>query len=217
MPDANNFTIGIMALIAQHEREAISTRTREALAVVRERIKVTGQEKHPNIKRLGEPERGRGAAARPGQAQAGLQARDRRQPVQRPGPRQRPGAHPRRASGRGDRQRQRPGEGPQRAPGPHPAGRPVDGAERDQRDREERVMSEDEKVSLEFVSRQLDRVLGEMRVIQRDMEMLIRIVTRLDHTVDAVREDIRTLWLGRGQQAAEERQDDDDDPDRDLD
>ena len=53
-------------------------------------------------------------------------------------------------------------------------------------------MSEDEKVSLEFVSRQLDRVLGEMRVIQRDMEMLIRIVTRLDHTVDAVREDIRT-------------------------
>jgi hypothetical protein len=59
-------------------------------------------------------------------------------------------------------------------------------------------MSEDEKVSLEFVSRQLDRVLGEMRVIQRDMEMLIRIVTRLDHTVDAVREDIRTLWLGQG-------------------
>ena len=56
-----------------------------------------------------------------------------------------------------------------------------------------------------------------MRVIQRDMEMLIRIVTRLDHTVDAVREDIRTLWLGRGQQAAEERQDDDNDPDRDLD
>jgi hypothetical protein len=78
-------------------------------------------------------------------------------------------------------------------------------------------MTEDEKVSLEFVSRQLDRVLGEMRVIQRDMEMLIRIVTRLDHTVDAVREDIRTLWLGRGQQAAEERQDDDNDPDRDLD
>jgi DNA invertase Pin-like site-specific DNA recombinase len=60
MPDANNFTIGIMALIAQHEREAISTRTREALAVVRERIKVTGQEKHPNIKRLGNPN---GAAA----------------------------------------------------------------------------------------------------------------------------------------------------------
>jgi hypothetical protein len=82
-------------------------------------------------------------------------------------------------------------------------------------------MSEDEKVSLEFVSRQLDRVLTEMRVIQRDMEMLIRIVTRLDHTVDAVREDIRTLWLGQGdlrrRLEAEERQGDDNDPDRDLD
>ena len=87
-------------------------------------------------------------------------------------------------------------------------------------------MSEDEKVSLEFVSRQLDRVLGETRVIQRDMEMLIRIVTRLDHTVDAVREDIRTLWLGQGElrrrfEALEEPRrsppDDDNDPDRDLD
>jgi DNA invertase Pin-like site-specific DNA recombinase len=32
MPDANKLTIGIMALIAQNEREAISKRTKEALA-----------------------------------------------------------------------------------------------------------------------------------------------------------------------------------------
>lgn len=32
MPDANSLTIGIMSLIAQHEREAISARTKEALA-----------------------------------------------------------------------------------------------------------------------------------------------------------------------------------------
>jgi DNA invertase Pin-like site-specific DNA recombinase len=32
MPEANDLTVGIMALVAQQEREAISRRTREALA-----------------------------------------------------------------------------------------------------------------------------------------------------------------------------------------
>ena len=60
MPDANNFTIGIMALIAQHEREAISTRTKDALAIVKERVAIHGQKKRPDVKRLGNPN---GAAA----------------------------------------------------------------------------------------------------------------------------------------------------------
>ncbi len=60
MPDANNFTIGIMALMAQHEREAISTRTKDALAVVKARVAMAGQKSHPEIKRLGNPN---GAAA----------------------------------------------------------------------------------------------------------------------------------------------------------
>lgn len=37
MPDANELTVGIMALVAQQEREAISKRTREALSAARAR------------------------------------------------------------------------------------------------------------------------------------------------------------------------------------
>lgn len=37
MPDANELTVGVMALVAQQEREAISLRTREALAAARAR------------------------------------------------------------------------------------------------------------------------------------------------------------------------------------
>ena len=37
MPEANDLTVGVMALVAQAEREAISRRTKEALAVARAR------------------------------------------------------------------------------------------------------------------------------------------------------------------------------------
>jgi len=37
MPDANNLTVGIMALVAQQEREAISARTKAALAAAKAR------------------------------------------------------------------------------------------------------------------------------------------------------------------------------------
>ena len=37
MPGANSFTVGVMALVAQQEREAISARTKAALAAAKER------------------------------------------------------------------------------------------------------------------------------------------------------------------------------------
>jgi len=48
MPDANDLTVGIMALVAQQEREAISRRTREALQVKKMQLQAEG-------KRLGNP------------------------------------------------------------------------------------------------------------------------------------------------------------------
>ena len=52
--------------------------------------------------------------------------------------------------------------------------------------------------SFDFISRQLDRVLDELRSLRRDVDMLTRIVLRVDSTVDALREDIKSLWLGQG-------------------
>lgn len=39
MPEANTLTIGVMAVMAQHERELISQRTKDALSAKKERIK----------------------------------------------------------------------------------------------------------------------------------------------------------------------------------
>ncbi len=42
MPDANELTVGVMSLVAQQEREAISKRTKEALAAAKARGQVLG-------------------------------------------------------------------------------------------------------------------------------------------------------------------------------
>jgi DNA invertase Pin-like site-specific DNA recombinase len=77
MPDANKLTIGIMALIAQHEREAISARTIAALKIAREKVAKTGQisseNKHPDVKRLGNPYGARALARNPERRKLGQQ------------------------------------------------------------------------------------------------------------------------------------------------
>lgn len=64
MPDANDVTVGIMAVMAEEERKAISERTRAALAQVRQRIRQGGshlsRRSGSQIARLGNPN---GAAA----------------------------------------------------------------------------------------------------------------------------------------------------------
>lgn len=59
MPDANDLTIGVMAVIAQAEREAISKRTKEALQAVKQRLSNTGSHTSARsgrtIRRLGNP------------------------------------------------------------------------------------------------------------------------------------------------------------------
>jgi DNA invertase Pin-like site-specific DNA recombinase len=62
MPEANNLTVGIMAMVAQQEREAISKRTTEALQQKkrqlereREELIAQGRFEEAKFKRLGNP------------------------------------------------------------------------------------------------------------------------------------------------------------------
>lgn len=55
MPEANDLTIGVLAVVAQAEAEAISRRTKDALKISRTRIASTGQRGHRSVKRLGNP------------------------------------------------------------------------------------------------------------------------------------------------------------------
>jgi hypothetical protein len=55
-----------------------------------------------------------------------------------------------------------------------------------------------ENVTLDWLGRQFMAQRDDLRALRTDMDMLIRLVTGVDHTLDAVREDIRSLWSQDG-------------------
>lgn len=72
MPDANELTVGIMALVAQQERQAISQRTREALQAARARgVRLGNPNGADALRRAG---KGNGAALKAIQSNAGARA-----------------------------------------------------------------------------------------------------------------------------------------------
>ena len=58
--DTDPFLLHLYAALAEKERALISTRTKAALAVAKIRLAVSGQKKHPNVKRLGNPNGAKG-------------------------------------------------------------------------------------------------------------------------------------------------------------
>ncbi len=55
-----------------------------------------------------------------------------------------------------------------------------------------------DNVDLNWIARRLLALQDDTRVLRTDMDMLTRMVVRMDHTLDAVREDIRSLWSSQG-------------------
>ena len=55
-----------------------------------------------------------------------------------------------------------------------------------------------DNVDLYWIARRLLALQDDTRALRTDMDMLIRMVVRMDHTLDAVREDIRSLWSSQG-------------------
>ena len=60
--DMDPFLLHLYAALAEKERALITARTKAALAAPKPRVTVTGQKKHPEVKRLGNPN---GAAPAP--------------------------------------------------------------------------------------------------------------------------------------------------------
>ncbi|RZK24322.1 MAG: recombinase family protein, partial [Hymenobacter sp.] len=76
MPDANTLTVGLFAVLAQHERELISQRTKDALAAKKARGAMLGNPQNMTsaINQLGQAAMQRNAREHPANQQAALLA-----------------------------------------------------------------------------------------------------------------------------------------------
>ena len=54
-----------------------------------------------------------------------------------------------------------------------------------------------DNVDLNWLGRQAITQRNNLRSMRTDMDMLIRLVTRVDSTLDAIRADLKTLWLSQ--------------------
>lgn len=52
--------------------------------------------------------------------------------------------------------------------------------------------------NLAAVREEIGALRSEIAGVRRDMDMTIRLVTRVDNTLTALREDVRDLWLSQG-------------------
>ena len=55
-----------------------------------------------------------------------------------------------------------------------------------------------DNIDLNWIGRRVLALQDDTRTLRANMDMLIPLAVRMDHTLDAVREDIRSLWTGQG-------------------
>lgn len=48
------------------------------------------------------------------------------------------------------------------------------------------------------IQKQLTTLTHAVNAVRRDLDMQTRIILRVDSTLDALREDVKSLWLGQG-------------------
>jgi hypothetical protein len=55
-----------------------------------------------------------------------------------------------------------------------------------------------ETVDLRWIARRLVALQDDVRSLRSDVDMLVRLTVRTDTTANALREDVKTLWLSQG-------------------
>jgi len=64
--------------------------------------------------------------------------------------------------------------------------------------REALVVMGPQVAGIPLIHRAIGELRDDMRALRRDVDMLTRITLRVDSTLDAIREDIKSLWLSHG-------------------